>query len=63
MKSNQTFKIVEYVSWPEENEKEGKNKYTKWENSAAWIISNLLLKPKTCQKYSLFVDILAEFLK
>ena len=33
IKSNQTLKIVECVSWREENEKEGENKNTKLENS------------------------------
>ena len=33
MKSKQTLYIVECVSRREENEKEGENKNTKWENS------------------------------
>ena len=48
MKSNQTFQIVESVSWREEPENEGENKYTKWENSTdryEYIVLNIW---KTC---------------
>ena len=44
MKSNQTLQIVESVSWREEPENEGENKYTKWENSTdryEYIVLNI----------------------
>ena len=33
MESNQTYWIVECVSWQEENEEDGQNKNTTWQNS------------------------------
>ena len=48
MKSNQTLQIVESVSWREESENQGENKYKKWENSTdryEYIVLNIW---KTC---------------